>query len=49
MRRDLPLGPKLPSEVRVDLIRQLHERPSGQEMADLPNFPLRSGSGAASA
>jgi hypothetical protein len=35
-RRDL--GPDLPSEVRADVIRQLHERPDGQEMADLLIF-----------
>jgi len=27
-----------PSEVRADFIRQLHERPDGQEMADLLIF-----------
>jgi hypothetical protein len=27
-----------PSEVRADVIRQLHERPDGQEMADLLIF-----------
>jgi hypothetical protein len=34
-RRDLLRVLTSPSEVRADVIRQLHERPDGQEMADL--------------
>jgi hypothetical protein len=37
-RGGISLGPDLASEVRADLIRQLHERPDGQEMADLLIF-----------
>jgi hypothetical protein len=33
-RRDLLRVLTSPSEVRADVIRQLHERPDGQEMAD---------------
>ena len=37
-RRDLLRVLTSPSHVRADLIRQLHERPDGQEMADLLIF-----------
>ena len=37
-RRDLVRVLTSPSEVRADVIRQLHERPDGQEMADLLIF-----------
>jgi len=37
-RRDLLRVLTSPSEVRADVIRQLHERPDGQEMADLLIF-----------
>jgi hypothetical protein len=37
-RRDLLRVLTSPSEVRADAIRQLHERPDGQEMADLLIF-----------
>jgi hypothetical protein len=37
-RRDLLQVLTSPSEVRADVIRQLHERPDGQEMADLLIF-----------
>jgi len=37
-RRDLLRVLTSPSEVRADVIRQLHERPVGQEMADLLIF-----------
>jgi hypothetical protein len=37
-RRDLLRVLTSPSEVRADFIRQLHERPDGQEMADLLIF-----------
>ena len=37
-RRDLLLVLTSPSEVRADIIRQLHERPDWQEMADLLIF-----------
>jgi hypothetical protein len=37
-RRDLLRVLTSPSEVRADIIRQLHERPDGQEMADLLIF-----------
>jgi hypothetical protein len=33
-RRDLLRILTSPSEVRADVIRQLHERPDGEEMAD---------------
>jgi hypothetical protein len=37
-RRDLLRVLTSPSDVRADVIRQLHERPDGQEMADLLIF-----------
>jgi len=37
-RRDLLRVLTSPSEVRADVIRQLHERHDGQEMADLLIF-----------
>ena len=37
-RRDLLRVLTSPNEVRADVIRQLHERPDGQEMADLLIF-----------
>ena len=37
-RRDLLRVLTSPSQVRADVIRQLHERPDGQEMADLLIF-----------
>jgi hypothetical protein len=37
-RRDLLRVLTSPSDVRADFIRQLHERPDGQEMADLLIF-----------
>ena len=37
-RRDLLQVLTSSSEVRADVIRQLHERPDGQEMADLLIF-----------
>jgi hypothetical protein len=37
-RRDLLRVLTSPSEVRADFIRQLYERPDGQEMADLLIF-----------
>ena len=37
-RRDLLRVLTSPSEVRADVIRQLHERPDRQEMADFLNF-----------
>jgi hypothetical protein len=37
-RRDLLRVLTSPSEVRADVIRELHERPDGQEMADLLIF-----------
>jgi hypothetical protein len=37
-RRDLHRVLTSPSEARADVIRQLHERPDGQEMADLLIF-----------
>jgi hypothetical protein len=37
-RRDLLRVLTSPSDVRADMIRQLHERPDGQEMADLLIF-----------
>jgi hypothetical protein len=37
-RRDLLRVLTSPSEVRADVIRQLYERPDGQEMADLMIF-----------
>ena len=37
-RRDLPRVLTSPSEVRADVIRQLHERLDGQEMTDLLIF-----------
>jgi hypothetical protein len=37
-RRDLLRVLTSPSEVRADIIRQLHERPEGKEMADLLIF-----------
>jgi len=37
-RQDLLRVLTSPSEVSADIIRQLHERPDGQEMADLLIF-----------
>jgi hypothetical protein len=37
-RRDLLRVLTSPSDVRADFIRQLHQRPDGQEMADLLIF-----------
>jgi hypothetical protein len=37
-RRDLHRVLTSPSEVRADVIRQLHERPDGKEMVDLLIF-----------
>jgi hypothetical protein len=37
-RRDLLRVLTSPSEVRADVIKELHERPDGQEMADLLIF-----------
>ena len=37
-RRDLLRVLTSPSDVRADVIRQLHERPDGQELADLLIF-----------
>ena len=37
-RRDLLRVRTSPSDVRADVIRQLHERPDGHEMADLLIF-----------
>jgi hypothetical protein len=37
-RRDLVRVLTSPSDVRADVIRQLHERPDGQEIADLLIF-----------